>query len=530
MGLKDLFKRKKADVSDDEDDDFDAEDFEDGDAAVSVDGADGGTGGEPDGNDPGFGGSSLDGAPEGDGDKPAAAPDAGGGDLDAAKAEDDSDFGELDMDGDESDFDEDEDDEDESGGLFSKPIVRYSAIGAGVLLILIIAGVGAWMLLGDSDEVAEQGGEVNQSAIALPPLNAGGSGGLNDLAGGDDKPSEDEEAFEQETTVSASLNSVQTAGGLNALAGGSLGSSGTATSGVAGLIIQASTVAAFKEFVDHPTPAPLARAPDPDFLEIRDEEESFAALPKVAPDGRLPWEFYSNPLRTSQKTKRVAILVTDLGLSQAVTLAAIRKLPPAVTLSFSPYSDDLDQWLLRSRRAGHEVIFGLPLESSRFPIEDPGPLALSTAFTAEENLPRLESIMALLQGYIGLEVIMGSRYTASESHTQALLDELNSRGLMILEGNWNDRSLLPKLAGRMGMPRVFSNMRLDNVMALSAIDDKLALLDSLIETRNQAMATTSMSPGIMGRLKTWFQTLPEKEAKLVPVSALVTSKVITPEQ
>jgi uncharacterized protein len=533
MGFKDLFKRKKkTDDGDEDDDDFDADDFDDsdesdGDAAAVPD--EGDSNGESE--DPGFGGSSLDSGSDDTPEDPQSnddmADDVAGDDAvsDGAAGdapEGDDDFGELDMEGDESDFDEDdEDDDDEGGGLFSNPLVLYSTIGVGVLLILIGVGVGGWLLLSDDEEVADQGEEKVSSGIALPPLTP--SGGLNDLAGVSDKPPESDTV--KPTNTAASLSAVQSAGGLNALASGGLNSIGSG-GGAAGLIVQASTRAAFEQYLDHPTPDPLSRAPDPSFLDIL--EDGAVALPKVASDGRLPWEFYSRPTDVGPDQNRVAILVTGLGLSQAATLSAISKLPPAVTLSFSPYADDLDQWLLRSRRAGHEVMLGLPLESSRFPIEDPGPMALQTSFSQEDNLIRLEAIMASFAGYIGFEVIMGSRFTTDEPQMLAMLDALNSRGLMVLDGVWNNRSLLPKLAGDIGLPRTFSEIRLDKISALSAIDTKLEELDSLVATRKQAIATTAISPAIMGRLKTWFQTLPTKNMKLVPVSALVTTKLAAP--
>ncbi len=543
MGLKDLFSRKKGDADEDDDDDFEADDFEDdGDSENDDTESDDFPADEGD-DDPGFGGSSLD---DGGDQDPDAMDDAlgndeivtGGGPPDAEQVPDDMDdpefegedpdFGADDQDYDEGE-DEDEDADDDGGGLFSNPLVLYSAIGAGVLLILVAVGIGGWMFIsGGDEEVAEQNTEEISNAIALPPPSSGGSGGLNDLLGADDKPPESETSTTQAPesaipTGAETLSSVQSAGGLNALAGGGLNSLTTGGSTAAGLVIQASTMAAFDTFVDHPTPDPLPRAPDPDFLETREEEG--IALPRVAVDGRLPWEFYSRPSAVEPDKRRVAILVTDLGLSQAATLSAIRKLPPAVTLSFSPYADDLDQWLLRSRRAGHEVVLGLPLESSRFPIEDPGPLALQTLLSGSENLTRLETIMASFHGYIGFEVIMGSKFTTSERHVKEMLDVLNSRGLMVLDGVWNNRSLIPTLAGELGMPRAFSDLRLDSVSALAAIDAKFKELDTTIITRNQAIATTTMSPAIMGRLKTWFQTLPGKNVQLVPVSALVSTQL-----
>ena len=46
----------------------------------------------------------------------------------------------------------------------------------------------------------------------------------------------------------------------------------------------------------------------------------------------------------------------DLGLSRAATEAAIAKLPPSVTLAFSPYARNLKTWPERAKGAGHEVL------------------------------------------------------------------------------------------------------------------------------------------------------------------------------
>lgn len=406
MGLKDLFRRKKS--NDDDDDDFEEDDFEEegGVADAVVDANIGEVVDDEGGDDPGFGGSSLDEGLQGDLEK---AKDALGNDEtvsgDDSSGEDQTadDSGELDVEGDEPGIadDDDEYEEYDDGGLFSNPLVLYSTIGIGVLLIFIAVGVGGWLFLSDgTDEVADQIPELSGNAIALPPISSGSSGGLNDLLGADDKiPESDvpsEPAPKNEPTLPVGtglLNSVPSAGGLNALASGGLNTVGNSSSTAAGLIIQASTVTAFESFLDHPTPGPLERAPDPDFLEIREDGE--ITLPKVASDGRLPWVFYSRPSAVAPDRRRVAILVTGLGLSQAATLSAIEKLPPAVTLSFSPYADELDQWMLRSRRAGHEVMLGLPLESARFPIEDPGPMSLQTFMSDQENLTQLEAVMAL---------------------------------------------------------------------------------------------------------------------------------------
>ncbi|MBV6652063.1 MAG: divergent polysaccharide deacetylase family protein, partial [Hoeflea sp.] len=52
----------------------------------------------------------------------------------------------------------------------------------------------------------------------------------------------------------------------------------------------------------------------------------------------------------------VSLIVSGLGTNATRTRAAIDELPPEVTLSFAPTSDNLSTWVRRARRAGHEVL------------------------------------------------------------------------------------------------------------------------------------------------------------------------------
>ena len=90
---------------------------------------------------------------------------------------------------------------------------------------------------------------------------------------------------------------------------------------------------------------------------------------------------------------RVAIIVEGLGLNSEATEAAIKSLPASVTLAFSPYTRDLQDWLRRATEAGHEVLVEVPLESNRFPADDPGPLGLLTSLDQIQNVERLTAIL-----------------------------------------------------------------------------------------------------------------------------------------
>ena len=87
------------------------------------------------------------------------------------------------------------------------------------------------------------------------------------------------------------------------------------------------------------------------------EPSRYGPLPKIAADGRRPSEIYARPsshsgARQTGEPARIAILVNGLGLSEIATDQAINMLPGSVTLGYSPYGRNLEEWVrLSARRA-----------------------------------------------------------------------------------------------------------------------------------------------------------------------------------
>ena len=523
--FKKWFGRNKDD-DDEEDEDFDVEDM--GDASDPM--------ADPM-SDPmfGAGGESSDAEPpNGDGLQPEQESPGGVDAEDAAATDDDDDYDEEDED------DEDEDEEGRFAALWENTWVRLSIIGGATIFLLVGIGVGGWWFIsaGGDEELAKQATEENLLAASsgggLQPTQS-----LNSSANTEEgqvptagqlitAPVISNEGVSGEQLAGTDTTSgLGTSGGLNSIGlGGGTGGLNASTGGGAtvpgsGVVVPVSTASSYSQFVDYPTNDALPKAPTPELLEFRGGQ---LPLPKAANDGRVSWQEYARPSNVPVEKRRVALLITGMGLSRAATLSAISKLPAAVSLSFSPYAEELEQWMIRSRREGHEVVLGLPLESSRFPIEDPGPLALLTGLSDQDNKERLDTVLSSQQGYIGVEVSMGSKFTADEIKVRDLLIELNTRGLMVIDGAWNSRSLIPRIAEEFAMPRVITSVRLDNVMAKSAIDAKLKELDTVVELRGQGVGATTITPAIMERILLWISSLPGKGIELVPVSALINTQ------
>ena len=292
-----------------------------------------------------------------------------------------------------------------------------------------------------------------------------------------------------------------------------------------GVIIPSVTAASFRKVPALPKPTPLAKAPVRDLLEK--VQGLNGPLPKVSKDGeQLPWQTYARPLTGNEQGQQVGLLVTGLGLSRAATMAAITKLPGEVSLVFEPYAPDLNGWLLRARLAGHEVFVGLPMESENFPTKDPGPLALSTTVQVADNMKRLYSILSSFSGYVGVVSTMGSKFSEAEGQLKPILAELKKRGLMFVDGGAIARSVAPRIAVEIDLPRAKINLTIDAPPSPKNISKKLRQLEKLTKANTTAIATIRAYPSSIEKVAEWIGTLGEKQLALVPVSAIANKQLI----
>lgn len=255
---------------------------------------------------------------------------------------------------------------------------------------------------------------------------------------------------------------------------------------------------------------PLAPAPLPALVQTTPK----GPLPIIAPDGRTSWQTYARPVTNAGAQARIAVIVSGLGLAKAVTEAAITRLPADITLSFSPYAKDLDAWLKRARAAGHEVLLDLPLEASRFPEQDPGPMALLQSLSDDKLKERLEAVMTKGTGYVGLLASATSPFTTS-GRIKLVLEDARKRGLLYvgaLASLSEDPNTHPAFAA--------VTMVLDGLPFRAAIDARLAQSVDRAKARGKAVVVMHALPVALDRLVAWMAGL--GEVVVVPVSALAT--------
>jgi len=256
------------------------------------------------------------------------------------------------------------------------------------------------------------------------------------------------------------------------------------------------------------------------------EKSRYGLIPVIA-DGLKPFTVYAAESDRAKAAKMpvVAIVVGGLGIGAAKTADAIMKLPPAVTLAFTPYGTEPGKLAERARTQRHEILLQIPMEPYDYPDNDPGPQTLLTSLGPEQNLDRLYWHLSRLQGYAGVANFMGARFIATEAVMLPIVREAAKRGLGFFDDGSAPRSVAATLATSQGAPFAKGDVTIDAVPTPTEIDHALARLESLAKERGVAVGTASALPISIERLGAWIKTLDSHGIMLVPLTtAMLKSK------
>ena len=251
------------------------------------------------------------------------------------------------------------------------------------------------------------------------------------------------------------------------------------------------------------------------------EETEDGPLPIIAADGRQPWLEYSRGFKRADRKPRIALIVTNLGLSATYTKAALKLLPEDITLSFSHVAPRLKGWIREARQKGHEVLMDIPMEPLGFPKNDPGRATLLTSSNEVENLNRLEHVMKKAGGYVGLLGTLGTKFMLHSETFLPILKTIKQRGLIYVDSRSTSRSLGPELASSIQLPRAFNNIFIDKEPSNQKIKDKLDELEKIALKKRFAVGIAQPFPLTIEILSQWAEKLKAKQISLAPITAVV---------
>ena len=262
--------------------------------------------------------------------------------------------------------------------------------------------------------------------------------------------------------------------------------------------------------------------PDPDGAMLR--VTALGNTPRVAADGRRPVSYYARPYEGSRSKPRVAVIVGGLGLNATVTERAIDDLPPEVSLSFAPYAKNLDFWTKKARDAGHEVLIELPMEGYGVNAQALGAAGLLTSRAPEENLQRLDWLMARFGGYFAATNYMGAKFSADADALGPVLDRLKNSGV----GYIDDTGAASRSAG--GLP-IATVTRMIPAAAddadLRDVKRELAALENAAKRDGFALGKTYAYAATIDEIAAWARGLEQKGIAQAPASALLRTSAAT---
>ncbi len=264
-------------------------------------------------------------------------------------------------------------------------------------------------------------------------------------------------------------------------------------------------------------PIPLPKAP----IAGLHKQGPEGLLPVIAPDGRTPFNAYRRPFSAADPKPRIALVLGGLGLNSELTRAAIRDLPPEITLSFVPYTRDLQKWVDSARASGHEVLIEVPLEPFDYPDNDTGPYTLLANSDPAENQKRLEWILGRASGIFGAVNYQGAKFSASPASVLALQKEMAKRGLAFIHNGGPQRQAFATEAERARAPFAAANRVVDDRPSKEGIDRNLLELEALALDRGSAFGSAFAYPVTIEQLRAWASGLASRGYALAPASALV---------
>ena len=256
------------------------------------------------------------------------------------------------------------------------------------------------------------------------------------------------------------------------------------------------------------------------------EKSRYGMIPVVA-DGLKPFTVYAAEADRAKAARMpiVAIVIGGLGVGAAKTTDAIMKLPPAVTLAFTPYGSDPGKLAERGRAQRHEILLQIPMEPFDYPDNDPGPQTLLTSLNPEQNLDRMMWHLSRFQGYAGIANFMGGRFVVADSAMQPIVREAAKRGLGYFDDGSAPRSVAGPLAAAQAMPFAKANVTIDSVPTAAEIDRALGSLENLAKERGTAVGVASALPISIERISIWTRALESRGIMLVPLTtAMLKSK------
>lgn len=221
------------------------------------------------------------------------------------------------------------------------------------------------------------------------------------------------------------------------------------------------------------------------------------------------------------ETPAIALVIDDLGADVVDTRRAIA-LPKEVSLSFLPYPETSPELARQGSRAGHQIIVHVPMEPEGK--ADPGPMALRTTLSSNENIERLDWALSRIPGYAGINNHEGSRFTADRAALVPVIEHLADRHVFFLDSRTAPVTQVIPLARAFAVASDGRDVFLDDIQTADAINAELAQAERIAREQGTAIVIGHPHGVTMDVLAKWTASAASRGIELITASEAIRRK------
>lgn len=225
------------------------------------------------------------------------------------------------------------------------------------------------------------------------------------------------------------------------------------------------------------------------------------------------------PPYTYRDKKLIAVIIDDLGMNTAKT-KEISDMKVPLVMSFLPYAPRIEKQVKAARANGHEILVHMPMEPTDADAH-PGPHALMTDLSDEENRANFAANMNKFDSYIGVNNHMGSKFTADPAQMKWVLEEIKKQDLIFIDSMTSPKSIAGRMANEMGILSAKRDVFLDDEDDADKIREQLKKLERIAKKQGSAIAIGHPRQNTITVLREWFASIEASEYMVVPLSVIL---------
>lgn len=225
-------------------------------------------------------------------------------------------------------------------------------------------------------------------------------------------------------------------------------------------------------------------------------------------------------INLSDGKKPIVVVISDVGLSVRTTEKTL-EMPVNFTIGFSPYAPDVALWNKKAIVLGYDTLLHLPMETPDYSVDDPGPYALVSTASGEENLSRLEMLLSLGVGYKGVYSSPNENFSININNMRPIVTGLADLNMPFLYGRGAGNVSLLQFSEHSRIALVTNDVTIDNKITYEDISQQLAKLEKMAIENEYAIGMARPYPLTLNTLAYWQKGLEEKGLEIVPFSLLI---------